>query len=115
MTVGTRHPLEAVPQHLRDTVGRVLVAIVTSMRGSDAYWTTADLAARLGIRPRTSQRDELNAALEVLQRTRRPRLMHYEHDYGWPLEWQLTAEGIEVARELSTGVSGAPRYLGLAH
>lgn len=108
MTAAT-HPLTEVPPHLREVAGRVLAVIVTSMRGADAYWTTADLAARLEIRPRTAARDELNSALTALQRTRRPRLMHYEHAPGGALEWQLTEAGVEAARALPTGVSGAER------
>lgn len=106
----TRHPLEEVPDHLRETAGRVMAAMVTSMRGEDAYWTAGDLAARLGIRARTRERDELNSALHALSRTRRPRLMHYEHDPGEPFDWQLTAAGIEAARALPTGISGAERF-----
>lgn len=108
-TTATTDALDAIPPHLRELAGRIMAAMVTSMRGGDAYWTTADLAARVGIKPRTAERDELNSALSALQRTRGPRLMHYEHSYGGPLEWQLTGEGIEVARSLSTGVSGAQR------
>lgn len=101
--------LGQVPEHLRALAGRVVAAMVTSMRGEDAYWTTGDLAARLGINPRTADRDALNSALSALQRTRAPRLMHYEHEPRGELEWQLTEEGVAVGRDLSTGVSGAQR------
>lgn len=104
--------LDWLPPHAREIAGRVMVAIVTSMRGADAYWSTGDLAARLGIRPRTAERDALNSALTYLQRTRLPRLMHYEHGGpGAAVEWQLTPEGVEVARRLSTGISGATRRI----
>jgi len=103
--------LAQVPHHLRETAGRVLAAMVTSMRGADAYWTTGDLAARLGVRARTPERDSLNSALSCLQRTRRPRLLRYEVGATGLLEWQLTDAGAEVARSLPVGVSGAPRRL----
>lgn len=101
--------LAEVPRHLRELAGRVLAAMVTSMRGADAYWTTGDLAARFGVRARTPERDALNSALSCLQRTRRPRLLRYEVVASGLLEWQLTEAGAEIARALPVGVSGSPR------
>ena len=43
--------------------GQVLAAMVTSMRGLGGQWSTGDLAARLGVTPRTPERQALNEAL----------------------------------------------------
>lgn len=82
--------------------------MVTSARGVAAAWTTGDLAARLGIKARTPERDALNSALTDL---RRAGLLHFEFDSysSRQLEWTMTPRGIEVARGLPIGVSGAPR------
>lgn len=100
-----------LPEHLREVAGRVLVARVTSMRGEVAAWSTGDLAARLATRAETSERADLNDALAILH-SRPDRLLRYDREQNGGLIWFLARRGVDVARALPTGVSGAPRRLG---
>jgi hypothetical protein len=99
---------EGVPEDVREMAGRVLAAIVTSMRGPGAAWYIGDLAARLDIRPRTAERDDLGAALWALHAVG---LARYEGQARQgAFDWHLTERGVEVARGLDIGVSGATRH-----
>jgi len=69
--------LAGLPVHLRETAGRILAVIVTSHRGLDEGWTAGDLAARLGIRPRSAERDEMQSALRMMGKVR-PKLVVYD-------------------------------------
>lgn len=88
---------------------RVLAALSTWVTpdGIVVEPTTGDIAARLGIRAESYERDELNHVLTSL-RTRW--LTRYEHDpITNELRWRLTRNGWIMARTIRTGVTGFDR------
>ena len=90
---------------------RVLACLVTWVTGDGTVVepTTADIAARLRITPRSDERDELNHVLTAL---RKRGALRYEHDPETrELRWRLTSGGSETARGIPTGTSGRRRRL----
>jgi hypothetical protein len=105
-SIGRPQPTESASSS--EVGDRVLAAIVTSMRGPEAGWTSDDLAARLELRPLSHERRALEDALRSMKVRG---LMRYEFlGRGISMPWYLTERGIEAARALETGVSGAPRH-----
>lgn len=98
MTLATSDALAVLPEQFREVAGHVLIVLAGSMRGPDAGWTNADIAARLGIRPLSHERRELD---DTLREMKRRGLMRYDFQArGIPMEWMLTEKGIEIGRGL---------------